>query len=149
MNTAELRPGYRPVVPHPSPSRDQRAKLPRLLYVDQNMETLVAFTVLLAMSGYVPLSTQDPIAALGLAKSTPLNLAVLNYDLPRMNGFELAREIRQAKPGLPIVLLTDNDSATEDSAAIVDYCLPKAGNLNDLLGRIDRWLQHRYLALGA
>src|SRR5262249_25032520 len=108
--------------------------------VDQNVETLVGFTVLLAMSGYLPFSMQNPFEALDLARSTSLNLAVLNCDLPMMNGLELARQIRQAKPALPIVLLSDSGSVTE-KFAVVNYSLPKDPDLNRLFGKIDRYLR--------
>ncbi len=119
---------------------DQPRRLPRLLYVDQNAETLIAFTALLAMSGYLPLSMQNPFAALGMARSTTLNVAVLNYDLPMMNGLELAHQIRQARPALPIVLLCDQSSITHKLTAAVNYALPKDRDLNQLLRNINRCL---------
>lgn len=139
MNTPDVWPVCASLVPARQPSKQAR-DLPRLLYVDQNLETLVAFTALLAMSGYLPLSMQSPLAALGMARSASLTLAVLNYDLPVMNGLELAQEIRQARPGLPIVLLADSSPVTEQTATVVNYLLPKDKDLKRLLRAIDVFL---------
>jgi CheY-like chemotaxis protein len=124
------------LIPAREPSNQAR-NLPRLLYVDRNMDTLVAFTALLAMSGYLPLSMQSPLIALGLARSAPLTLAVLNYDLPVMNGLELAEKIRQARPTLPIVLLSDSSPVRENAATVVNYLLPKDKDLKRLLRTIN------------
>jgi DNA-binding response OmpR family regulator len=129
-----LTPTYRPFL--------QPSKMPRLLYVDQSAETLIGFTALLAMSGYLPLAMQDPRVALDVARSTSLNLAVLNYDLPVMNGLELARQIRQVKPALPIVLLLDRCPVAENIPVVVNYCLPKDADLSRLLRRINLYLSN-------
>lgn len=139
MNAAGSWPVCASSVPTHRPG-EQLRKMPRLLYVDRNVETLVGFTALLAMSGYLPLAMQSPLVALDLARSTSLNLAVLNYDLPVMNGLELAREIRQAKPALPIVLLLDHCPVAESVPVVVNYCLPKEPDLHRLLRRINLYL---------
>lgn len=139
MNTADAWSAFASFVPVRRP-QDQPHKLPRMLYVDQNVETLIAFTALLAMSGYLPLSMQSPLAALGIVRSTPLSVAVLNYDLPVMNGLELAQEIRQAKPALPIVLLSGASSIREKARSVVNYSLPRDKNLKRLLATINRCL---------
>ena len=139
MNTADAWSAFAPFVPVRQP-QDQVHKLPRMLYVDRNVETLIAFTALLAMSGYLPLSMQSPLAALGIVRSTALSVAVLNYDLPVMNGLELAQEIRQAKPALPIVLLSDPASIRVKATTVVNYSLPKDRNLKRLLRTINRCL---------
>jgi CheY-like chemotaxis protein len=125
---------------------DQTGKMPRLLYVDRNIETLIGFTALLAMSGYVPLSMQSPLVALDVVSKIPLNLAVLNYDLSGMNGLELARQIRQARPALTILLLLDHCPATEALPAVVNHCLPKVADLRRMLKSIDHYLGKRAAA---
>ena len=139
MNTPDVWPVCASLVPVRQPANHPRT-FPRLLYVDQNVETLVAFTALLAMSGYLPLSMQSPLAALELARSTSLTLAVLNYDLPIMNGLQLAQEIRQARPTLPIVLLSDSSSISKKATTVVNYLLPKDKDLRRLLRAINVFL---------
>ena len=65
----------------------------------------------------------------------PLLGAILDVNLPCMNGFELANALRQLKPNLPIIMITAlNASERQQYGAINDniLCLSKPFDLNAL-----------------
>lgn len=47
-----------------------------------------------------------PAEALAWAQSHPVDLALLDIDMPEMNGLELARQLRELDPYIPIIFLT-------------------------------------------
>jgi FixJ family two-component response regulator len=61
---------------------------------------------------------------------------VTDLGMPEMSGAEVARRVKAANPGLPVVLLTGwGDTATlpEDDRQFVDRVLGKPVRLADLL----------------
>ena len=44
--------------------------------------------------------------ALELFKKFPVDIAVLDVSMPRMDGFELLKELRRLNPVLPVIMLT-------------------------------------------
>ena len=56
--------------------------------------------------------------ALAIIGSARVDVAVLDIDLPKMNGLELAKRIWELQPGIRIVLLTIHDSEEMLNAAI-------------------------------
>lgn len=55
------------------------------------------------------------------------NVAMLDYNMPGMNGAVLARELRRIKPDLLIVLVSSHTKSTlpPDESELFDLCLPK------------------------
>lgn len=45
-------------------------------------------------------------AALEFVKNNPIDVVVADFDMPEMNGLQLARELQQLSPPIPLVLLT-------------------------------------------
>ncbi len=79
-----------------------------VLVVDDNpavVDTLVAMLDELGAEAGPCLDPRDAIAALQDDKSV-WDLVITDYDMPGMNGAELAGRLRQMRPDLPILLLT-------------------------------------------
>jgi two-component system alkaline phosphatase synthesis response regulator PhoP len=60
----------------------------------------------LQFAGYTVIACADGQEGLGCALSAQLDLAILDVVLPRRDGFEILREIRRARPALPVILVT-------------------------------------------
>jgi two-component system, OmpR family, copper resistance phosphate regulon response regulator CusR len=60
----------------------------------------------LAASGYTTDVADSGDEALVLARTGRFDLVILDSSLPRMDGFEVLRELRRTDPDLPVVLLT-------------------------------------------
>ena len=63
---------------------------------------------ILEISGYTVIAAHDGAEALELARSSKPDLAVLDVMIPKMDGFELVRRLREdeATTRMPIILLT-------------------------------------------
>jgi signal transduction histidine kinase/CheY-like chemotaxis protein len=72
----------------------------RVLVVDDNEDSAEAMASLLGMLGHQVAIAVDPLEALTQADELKPQLALLDLDLPRMDGWELARHLRR-KPWGP------------------------------------------------
>ena len=78
---------------------------PRILLVDdeQSVQTLLSYP--LRKEGYEVVSARDGQEALDRAGEQSFDLIVLDVMLPRVDGFEVCRQLR-ARSGVPIIILT-------------------------------------------
>ncbi len=79
----------------------------RVLVVDDDLDTATSLAVLLDPHGYRVRAALDGGAALHEAETFRPHAIVLDIAMPGMNGFELARRLRQVGlPGLNIVCVS-------------------------------------------
>jgi CheY-like chemotaxis protein len=95
-----------------------------ILCVDDDEAILQYEKTLLELSGYAVLTAASGKQALQLVTISELDVVILDYGMPRMSGYEIAREIRLARPRLPIILLSGSDVPT-DVLALVDAFILK------------------------
>src|ERR1019366_8143931 len=81
--------------------------------VDDDKNILASVTMLLEQEGYHVKSFSDPAAALTALTTTPPDLAILDIKMPRMDGLELLRRLRQAQD-LPVIFLTSKDEEIDE-----------------------------------
>ena len=102
-----------------------RSASARILIVDDNNMGLAARRTILEELGYqvhTCVSAQD---ALEQCAKTHFDVVVTDYKMPRMNGVELIRELRQQYPATPVILISGfvdtlgfNESTTGADAVI-------------------------------
>jgi DNA-binding response OmpR family regulator len=89
--------------------------------------------------GFVVESAADGVAGTERAVGEPFDLVVLDMMLPLRSGLEVLGEVREAKPGLPVIILTARgeieDRVTGLDAGAIDY-LTKPFSLSELAARI-------------
>lgn len=78
-----------------------------ILSVDVDAELLCARHKLLMAAGYSVLSAIDGEQALELFDSNPVDLVLLDYVLPTMDGDLLAEAMKECKPHVPIIMVSD------------------------------------------
>ncbi|MCA9667581.1 MAG: protein kinase [Myxococcales bacterium] len=80
----------------------------RLLYADDdpNMRNLFAIALEAAFPDAVIDGAHDGMAALTLAQLTPYDLAIIDLDMPRLDGFELCGRLRELSPYMPILVIS-------------------------------------------
>jgi two-component system, cell cycle sensor histidine kinase and response regulator CckA len=80
----------------------------QILFVDDEPLLVQLGAKALIALGYEVESVMLPGAALALVRADPQRFALVITDqtMPKMTGLELAREIQQIRPGLPIILTT-------------------------------------------
>ncbi len=99
-----------------------------VLYVDDEESLVLLASRLLKRLGYSVTGHTDPLAAIKEFRSRPQDFDVVVTDLamPRMSGFDLAREMRAARPDLPIIM-TSGYLRQEDQE------MAKIMDINDLV----------------
>jgi DNA-binding response OmpR family regulator len=93
----------------------------------------------LSDEGHLVTLASDGQQALALARTGRFDLLVLDLMLPRMNGFEVARQLRRARIQTPILVLTARDRSQDIVAALdagADDYLTKPFSLEVFLARV-------------
>src|SRR5690606_21456140 len=89
--------------------------------------------------GFVPTLAYDGLSGKKLALQNDYNLIITDIILPKMDGLDLRKEIRQSKPDMPIIMLTalgTTDDKVEGFDAGADDYLVKPFEMRELLVRI-------------
>jgi len=114
---------------------------PRILVVDDESAILDIIRRRLDPEGYEVLTAKDGEEALKLALAWQPELAILDVIMPKMDGLDLCRRMREnpGLAGLPVVFLTSRESVEDRirgfEAGADDY-LPKPFDLRELSLRI-------------
>jgi PAS domain S-box-containing protein len=101
-----------------------------ILIVDDEAGALHLVSETLNEAGYSTLQAQSGMKALHILGHTRTSAVILDLLMPEMNGFELAKQIRQRKElsQVPIIVLTGKDLTDEDARRLQGYvtaCLHK------------------------
>ena len=81
--------------------------------VDDDKNILASVSMLLEQEGYHVRTFSDGATALTALTTTPPDLAILDIKMPRMDGLELLRRLRQAQD-LPVIFLTSKDEEIDE-----------------------------------
>ena len=92
----------------------------RILIVEDDVEAADALSALLQLSGHATSVAYDPKAALALARKRLPDLALVDMDLPVMDGIALARVLRKIPggTGIRLVAVTGHGSPQHRAAAM-------------------------------
>jgi len=110
----------------------------RILIIDDDVELCDLVTEYLEPEGYAVESVNEGHEGIDRALSGDYALAVLDYMLPGLNGFEVLRQIR-ATSRLPVVMLTARGDDVNRIIGLqigADDYLPKPFNPLELVARI-------------
>jgi CheY-like chemotaxis protein len=77
----------------------------RILIVDDNADAADSLGVLLRMMGNEVYTAHDGLEAVGAAAAFQPDVALLDIGLPKLNGYEVARRIREQNGGSDMVLI--------------------------------------------
>lgn len=122
-----------------------------ILVVDDNLGTRLSVRDYLELSGYSVITAEDGQQALSLIESDRPHILVTDINMPRMDGYELVRQVRQ-KPAfrlLPVVFLTERSSTAERIKGYqygCDLYLPKPFEMQEL-GAVIRNLLDRQMII--
>ena len=111
----------------------------RILIVDDDDEIrdLLEFDV--RSSGYFVDTAKDGLEGLNKALNNTYDLILLDVMMPKMNGFDVCKNIRQAKLSIPILMLTAKgtiEDKTEGFDCGADDYLVKPFDIQEVLLRI-------------
>lgn len=85
----------------------------RIALVDDDRNILTSVSMVLEAEGYDVQTYNDGAAALSALSDEEPDLAVFDIKMPRMDGMELLRRLRQ-KSDLPVIFLTSKDDEIDE-----------------------------------
>jgi len=95
--------------------------------VDDDRNILTSVSIALQSEGFVVRLYSDSVAALKALSENPPDLAVLDIKMPRLDGMELLRRLRE-KTDVPVIFLTSKDTE-------IDEALGLAMGADDYIGK--------------
>ena len=87
--------------------------MPTIALVDDDRNILTSVSIALEAEGYRIMTYTDGASALEGFKTSPPDLAILDIKMPRMDGMELLRRLRQ-KTDMPVIFLTSKDEEIDE-----------------------------------
>lgn len=113
----------------------------RVLLIEDNPDIAANVGDYLELQEFVVDFASDGVLGLKLAVEQPFDVIVLDINLPRMDGFEVCRQLREEyQKDTPILMLTARDSLTDKATGFAlgawDY-LVKPFELKELLMRLE------------
>ena len=111
----------------------------RILIVDDDDEIRELLEFDIAQSGYFVDVAKDGLEGLNKALNNTYDLILLDVMMPKMNGFDVCKTIRQAKLAIPILMLTAKGTIydkTEGFDCGADDYLVKPFDIQEVLLRI-------------
>ncbi len=111
----------------------------KILIVDDDDEIRELLEFDVAQSGYFVDTAKDGLEGLNKALNNSYDLILLDVMMPKMNGFDVCKNIRNAKINIPILLLTAKgtiEDKTEGFDCGADDYLVKPFDIQEVLLRI-------------
>ncbi|HWR16142.1 MAG TPA: response regulator [Terriglobales bacterium] len=102
---------------------------PQLLLVDDDVQCLSVRRMLFEAFKFRVVTCTNPKQALRLYKLQHFDAAVIDFQMPEMNGGELAKAMKETHPGTPVVILSGLPYLPEDTPVFYDrfYCKTEPG----------------------
>ena len=116
--------------------------------VDDDQNILTSVSMALEAEGYDVTTYSDGAEALEGLGRVPVDLAVLDIKMPRMDGMELLTRIRE-RDNLPVIFLTSKDDEVDEVVGLrmgADDYIKKPFSQRLLIERIRAVLRRRELA---
>ncbi|HKE17475.1 MAG TPA: response regulator transcription factor [Kofleriaceae bacterium] len=111
----------------------------RILVVEDELGLREGLCDLLAGDGHEVGVAADGEQGLALGTAEPFDLVVLDLMLPRLDGIEVCRRLRAARPGMPILILTargGEDDVVRGLGEGADDYVTKPFGARELLARV-------------
>ena len=122
----------------------------RILYVEDDLTLSFVTRDNLEMRGYSVDSCEDGITALEKIISQPYDICVLDVMLPKMDGFMLARKIREFNQAIPIIFLTARSTSEDKIYGLQqggDDYITKPFSIEELVLKIEIFLKRSKIEL--
>src|SRR6266852_4620152 len=93
--------------------RQGQGLMPTIALVDDDRNILTSVSIALEAEGYRIMTYTDGASALDGFKTSPPDLAILDLKMPRMDGMETLRRLRQ-KSDMPVIFLTSKEEEIDE-----------------------------------
>ncbi len=123
----------------------------KIALVDDDRNILISVSIALKSEGFEVETYNDGASALFGLQDNPPDLAVFDVKMPRMDGMELLRRLRQTST-LPVIFLTSKDDEMDEVVGLsmgADDYIAKPFSQRLLIERIKAVLRRNDIALNA
>ena len=104
-----------------TPTNDEKV----VLCVDDETVGLAVRKQVLEARGYRVFTAENGLDALEIFSSKPVDLVILDYKMPGMNGDVVAERMRRLKPSVPILMLSAYVDLPRETLALANMYLTK------------------------
>jgi two-component system cell cycle response regulator DivK len=118
-----------------------------VLYIEDNPDNMMLVRRILESRGYHLVEASNGLSGVAIAESQPIDLILLDINLPDIDGYEVARRLRRSPKALlahiPIIAITANalkGDAEKALAAGCDVYMSKPLNIRELAARVAGFL---------
>jgi two-component system response regulator ResD len=115
----------------------------KLLYVDDKVERLEVMKARLERLGYQVETAQNGPIALRIFKASAIDLAIVDYYMPGMNGDVVAMEMKRLQPFVPIIIFSGTFTLPEMVMAYVDGFVSTSDEPDALLEKVSELLMKK------
>ena len=112
-----------------------------LLCVDDDSGIREFYEALFGSQGYEVIVAGDGPQALKLfhSKKKEIDAVIADYDMPGMNGAELAGELKRCAPRLPVIMIS-GCTPVEEAPRFVDAAMEKGAPVDQIVDRVENIL---------
>jgi CheY-like chemotaxis protein len=107
-----------------------------LLCIDDNQDVLECEKAFLETFGYTVLTAPSGGKGLELASVHPVDVVIVDYVMPEMNGQEFAIKMKRLRPQAPIIMLSAALDVPKEALNLVDAFIAKDHLSSQLLPMI-------------
>lgn len=118
----------------------------KILCVDDDVPTLNLIKEAIIQAGYNAVAESNPSKVMELIKDVDLDLAIIDLDMPEVNGYELIKQIKSQEKfsKLPIIIYTGNEDYKKDLQQIdgmfADLLHKSSTSIEDLASAINEMI---------
>jgi CheY-like chemotaxis protein len=114
-----------------------------LLCIDDNLDLLECEKAFLETFGYTVLTAPSGSKGLELASNHLVDIVIVDYFMPEMNGQEFAIQMRRLRPQAPIIMLSAAVDVPKQALKLVDAFVFKDDVSSQLLPVIAQLQEYR------
>lgn len=116
----------------------------RILIAEDDAALSQLFSRVLVRSGYLPFTAADGQEALDILEREYIDLIISDIMMPRMDGYTLVRQLREAGNTLPVLMITAKDGFSDMQQGFLsgtDDYMVKPVNVNEMVLRVGALLR--------
>jgi len=120
----------------------------KILIIEDEERILMGLEDNLKIEGYQVSSATDGLKGFSMAKDQSFDLIILDIMLPKMNGFEVCKQLRQAGITTPILILTAKSQEVDKVLGLeigADDYVTKPFSPRELIARVNAIIRRRRL----
>lgn len=120
----------------------------RILLIDDDNALLDMLSLSLEDAGHEVVVADDGLSGLDVYRTWRADVVVSDINMPRLDGFSLCRQLREAGESVPLILLTSRDSEIDEALGLelgADDYVTKPFKMRVLLARVNALVRREQL----